>query len=222
MISTAFHQLKQRVSLECKRPYKARGIKVKRCEICQLKRDNCLCGKQPNQDCSIDFILLFHLDEIFKPTNTGRLIADCFPNNTYTFKHSRTEPDQKLLDLLNDPSRQCIVIFPVSDELERNVISEISADQTKKLTLIIIDGTWRQGRRMYNSSEYLAHLPVVKLDPDDKSLYATRKASEDSHLSTIESVALTLKISGEERYSETLFNYFEEFNQHYSAIRPKR
>jgi len=222
MQPNAFHKLKQQAELECTRVYKARGIKVKRCAFCQLKPDNCICEDRPNLPSDVDFILLYHLDEIFKPTNTGRLIADTFPKSTYAFRHSRLEPQPELLELLNDPNRECVVIFPVSEELDRKVISKVERNKNKKLTFIFLDGSWRQGRRMYNGSDWLKQYLVLKLDPQDKTLYATRKAACDSHLSTAESAALALVSAGEENGGKALFDYFALFNQRYLKIRPKR
>jgi DTW domain-containing protein len=222
MPTNAFHRLKNQAQAECTREYKARGIKVKRCPLCQLMPAHCICDSRPSRQSEIDFILLYHLDEIFKPTNTGRLIADTFPNNTYAFCHSRTQPEQALLDLLNDPNRECVIIFPASEELDRKVISKVPSVGNKRLTFILIDGTWRQGRRMFNGSQWLKDCLVLKLDPEDKTLYATRKAACDSHMSTAESAALGLMNAGEAEGAKALFDYFNLFNDSYMKIRPAR
>ena len=49
--------------------------------------------------------------EYYKPTNTGRLIADVVAEN-YAFVWHRTEPDADLLTLLSNPKYQPIIIFP--------------------------------------------------------------------------------------------------------------
>jgi DTW domain-containing protein YfiP len=222
MQDNAFHQLKQQAQLQCTREYKARGIKVKRCLYCQLMPDHCICNESPGLPSNVDFILLYHLDEIFKPTNTGRLIADTFPHNTYAFRHSRTEPQKELLALLNDPMRLCVVIFPVSAELNRKVITKVAPKTDKRLTFIMIDGTWRQGRRMFNSSQWLRDCLVLKLTPEDKTLYATRTAACDSHLSTAEAAALGLLNAEENESAQALLDYFNLFNNNYMKIRPRR
>lgn len=57
------------------------------------------------------FLLLMYDDEILKPSNTGRLIADIIPD-TFAFIWSRTDPNREMLALLKDPQWFPIVIFP--------------------------------------------------------------------------------------------------------------
>lgn len=218
----AFHQLKAQVQPSCTRVYKARGIKVKRCPLCQLMPAHCICSERPTLSSNIDFILLYHLDEIFKPTNTGRLIADIFPENTFAFRHSRKDPPEALLNLLSDPERECVIVFPTTGQTNRKVVSQLNQSSNKKLTFVILDGTWRQGRRMFNGSEWLKEYLVLKLKPEEKSRYSTRKASNVDLLSTAESAALALAKAGEETNAKSLFNYFNLFNQSYMKMKPRR
>lgn len=231
MTNNAFQQLKKQAIANSTYPYKGRGIKVKRCSLCQLMPEHCICNEHPNLSSLVDFVLLYHPDEIFKPTNTGRLIADAFPNNTYAFSHSRTEPQQQLLNLINDPSRKCVIIFPLNDDQISDSQSDNQNNKNthkvttqlkpsdKKLTLILLDGTWRQGRRMFNGSQWLKKCIVFKIIPSDKSLYGTRSAACESHLSTAESAALALENFGEKSNAKALFDYFVLFNQRYLKMR---
>lgn len=57
------------------------------------------------------FCLLMFDTEPMKPSNTGRLIADILPD-TVAFQWSRTEPSQDLLDLVQNPDYQPMVVFP--------------------------------------------------------------------------------------------------------------
>lgn len=58
------------------------------------------------------FCLLMFDTEPMKPSNTGRLIADILPD-TVAFQWSRTEPSQDLLDLVQNPDYQPMVVFPL-------------------------------------------------------------------------------------------------------------
>ncbi|HTF84197.1 MAG TPA: DTW domain-containing protein, partial [Cellvibrio sp.] len=71
-----YEQLRHRCRLESTRDFNARGKSVVRCESCQLASFACLCQWRPQSMSECDFVLLMHRDEVFKPTNTGRLIAD--------------------------------------------------------------------------------------------------------------------------------------------------
>ncbi|MCO7224754.1 tRNA-uridine aminocarboxypropyltransferase [Pleionea sp. CnH1-48] len=215
----AFHQLKEKVKSESSKTYRARGILVERCSDCQITPVHCICGKQPNLKSNVDFILIYHRDEVFKPTNTGRLIADTFPQGTYAFCWDRKEPPTQLLQLLKEPDRECVIIFPADDSQQREVFSANTSATDKKLTFILLDGSWRQGRRMFNFSQWLKEFSIIKLNPEEKTLYTTRKAACDSYLSTAESAALALATVGESESAKALFEYFALFDKHYQAMK---
>ncbi|WP_196137627.1 tRNA-uridine aminocarboxypropyltransferase [Aliikangiella sp. G2MR2-5] len=219
MIRNAFHRLKEQALAESTREYKARGILVKRCNGCQLNPELCICALQPNLSTNIDFILIYHRDEIFKPSNTGRLIADTFPQNTYAFCWNRKTPPPELLSLLNDKERRCVIVYPAESSESRRINSSIEQQENKRLTLILLDATWRQSRRMYNFSQWLKDFEVLKINPARKSHYLSRNAADDSYLSTAESAGLALSSCGQEHTAKKLFDYFYLFNQRYSMMR---
>lgn len=166
----------------------------------------------------MEFVLVMHRDELFKPTNTGRLIADCFPGQTHAFCWDRLTPHPALLALLADPGRQCLVIFPGDEAGNRPIVNQ-PAPSEKVLTLILLDGTWKQGRRMYNLSPWLQQIPALKLAPEARAHYATRTAAHADYLSTAESAALALAVAGHPQSGSVLFDYFAVFNRHYAAMR---
>ena len=189
-----------------------------RCEFCQLANFACLCQWRPKSMSECDFVLLMHRDEVFKPTNTGRLIADIFPENTYAFAWSRTEPSAELLQLLDDPRRQCFIIYPSAESETRAVYSTVPVSD-KSPTFILLDGTWKQSSRMFHLSRWLDKVPVLRLPETLLRGYAVRKSHQDNYLSTVEAAALCLQVAGESRQSETLLDYFALFNMHYLATR---
>ena len=219
MKQNAFHRLKAQVTEESTREYRARGIQVKRCPVCQINPDFCICDDAPAQKSNIDFILLFHRDEIFKPTNTGRLIADTFPDNTFAYCWNRKSPDGSLLALLQDPERDCYLIFPAEETDDRHLVNEPTMPSPKRVTFILLDATWRQGRRMFNFSQWMKEIPVLRISPEASAEYTSRKAHKEDYLSTAESAVCALKLAGEPQQADLLFDYFDLFNQRYSAMR---
>ena len=214
----AYQALRSEVMATSTRDYKARGILAVRCERCQLKLSHCICAYRPCAQSEADFVLILHRDELFKPTNTGRLIADCFPEQTHAFCWDRLSPPKALLELLQDPQRQCCIIFPADENSEREVYSKPPSSD-KRLTLIVLDGTWKQGRRMFNLSPWLQNIAALKLDPQQRANYSSRVAAFDNYLSTAEAGALALAVSDLEKSSRVLLDYFSVFNKHYSAMR---
>lgn len=167
-----------------------------------------------------EFVVLMHRGEIFKPTNTGRLIADVLPHKTHVFLWQRTEPELALLALLKDESRQCFIVFPSDQqaESERQVYSTLPATD-KTITFILLDGTWKQSGRMFNLSRWLDAVPSLSLPETLMRSYAVRKSHQDNYLSTVEAAGLCLQLAGELSQSELLLDYFALFNQHYLATR---
>ena len=217
-----FHLLRERCIAESTREFAARGKSVVRCERCQLAVYACICEWTPRLESNAEFVLLLHRLETFKPTNTGRLIADVIPERTHVFCWSRTKPEQRLLDLLEDESRQCLLVFPVdtpeAKAKPRGVFHQIPMGD-KVPTFILLDGTWKQSSRMFHLSRWLERVPCVVLPEGALRGYAVRKSHQDDYFSTAEAAALCLQMVGEGNNSQVLLDYFQLFNEHYLATR---
>jgi len=203
---------------ESTRAFLARGKSVVRCERCQLAGFACLCPWRKPVVSQCEFVLIMHRDELFKPTNTGRLIADLLPG-THVFCWHRTSPDPELLALLADESRQCFIVYPhTAADAGREITSIITANG-KTPTFILLDGTWKQGGRMFHLSQWLKKIPCLALPDELLRHYAVRKSHQDNYVSTCEAAGLCLSLAGERDNSEHFFDYFTVFNQHYLATR---
>ncbi|MEW6996555.1 tRNA-uridine aminocarboxypropyltransferase [Colwelliaceae bacterium BS250] len=173
--------------------FRARGWKVIRCEICRLAQQNCICDlrTQANSQCS--FLLIMADNEVLKPSNTGRLIADVIPD-THAFIWHRTEPNQALLDVLNDQKYQPFLIFPSEYAHPEQVVhtEKPKIMATDKMPLfILIDSTWRQAKRIFRKSDYLANIPMVSIESalDIATTTTSKDNSCDSQPVTLVDVA---------------------------------
>jgi DTW domain-containing protein YfiP len=221
ILTNRFEELRAANLARSTRPFLARGGTVRRCDICQLAKTACICPYRFELRCDLDLVLLLHHDEIFKPTNSGRLIADLLPANTYAFEWSRTEPDPELLRLLAEPERYPVLVFPGGEG--RLVHRERpSLAQGQRLTLILLDGTWKQAGKMARASPWLAHLPFMCIADPEPGTYAVRQAIRDGQLATAEAAAELLKVCGEVTAGEALRDYFAVFNEHCLATRGSR
>jgi len=195
---------------------------VSYCKICNFPLITCICQYRPALVSDIEFCLLTHEMELYKSTNTGRLIADCLPN-TRNYKWHRTEPDQNLLDYIANPNYQHWLVFPTDDPQHSNRIKCFESKEAKatgKITsFILLDGTWQQAAKMFRKSPYLNHLPIISMDPEYRSQYTLRRKSQDHHLCTVEIASELLNIAGEVENSSILNDYFQVFSQHYLAVK---
>lgn len=110
MTNNAVLQLRAERLARATRPFLARGNRVRRCQRCLLPLKSCLCDTLTPSQAKSRFCLVMFDTEPMKPSNTGRLIADILPD-TAAFQWSRTEPPQALLELVQHPDYQPIVVF---------------------------------------------------------------------------------------------------------------
>ena len=168
-------------------------------------------------------MLLVSENEVFKPSNTGRLILDTVKEG-YVYQWNRTEPAPQMLDLLEDERYQPIVVFP-EDYVEdpARLISEAprSFCNGKKPLLIFLDGSWREARKIFRRSEFLKSLPVLSIEPESLSEYIMRRSDNEQHLSTAEVATLVFKQAGEEQASECLQLWFEAFRETYMLTKTR-
>lgn len=206
-----------------RREFKARGSFVERCDGCRLPVLNCLCPYRVTATSDAQVWLLTHPLEHNKPTNTGRLIADVLPSSE-SFSWHRTAPDERLLALLANRRYVPFVVFPDDQpDYQHRVVDEravISAKQDGFIPVfILIDGTWRQARRIFRKSPYLDGLPVLPLHTDRLTRYRLRKPASASHLCTAEVAAELLRKTGDIGAADILDDYFDAFNDSYAASR---
>jgi DTW domain-containing protein YfiP len=200
-----------------RKPFITRGSNIDRCKGCFLPSLSCLCDEKPKVKAAAVFWLLTHNDEIYKPTNTGRLIVDSI-DGARVFKWSRTDPDPAFMEALCDEQYQPCVVFPSGESYQqRMIVSENLSEKTP--AFIILDGTWRQARRMFRLSRYLDDLPVIQPNAMTKSRYHLRRSAEDHHLCTAEVAAQMLREVSDYYSADVLDAYFDLFNAEYYAAR---
>ena len=207
----AFEKLKSEKLKHSTRPFKARGVSVDRCDRCLMARMACMCPWWVSMELSLDIILLYHRNEIFKPTNSGRLVAEVFSKNVYAFEWSRLTPPFGFMDFLEDAQRQCLLVFPSGTQQIQGTKETLKPG--KILTLVFLDATWRQARKMAKSP-WLNKLSRFELDQASRGQFTVRNASRDGLLSTAEAVAGCLEQLQQCYPSTALRSTFNLFNIH--------
>ena len=202
--------------------YNSRGWKVKRCEKCRIGLSHCICELTPKVKSNAGFLLLMYDTEILKPSNTGKLIADVVPD-TYAFLWSRTEENKELLLLLNDDQWQPLVVFPeqYADDGREVINDTVKVNTGKRPLFIMLDGSWREAKKMFRKSPYLNKFPVVSFNPEMTenneliSRYQIRQAVVSNQFATAEVAARVLDMCGEQTNANLLDLWFDVFNYQY-------
>lgn len=214
--------LRQNQLANATREFNARGSKVLRCEQCLLPQTDCICSARPTVPSHSAFCFIMYTGECYKPSNTGRLIADVITDN-HAFIWDRTRPDPALLALLADPRYQPVVVFPQQYANDRQCVTtqvQLQAVTAKRIPLfVMLDGTWREAKKMFKSP-YLATLPVLSVQPVQASDYQLREAAHLHQLCTAEVAIAILQLTAEHQAAAALSHYFDTFRRAYIAGKP--
>ncbi len=211
--------LRQEELLKAERPFFARGSKVKRCDACLLPSAQCICKHKPTPATGVAVLFLMYKGEYYKPTNTGRLIADVVKEN-HAFLWDRTAPPAKLMSLLEDESYYPIVVFPHEYASQQSCIDQPPLNTGKKLLFIFLDGTWREAKKMFVKSPYLHSFPVLGVNAAAASDYLLRESSHVFQQCTAEVGISVLDLAGEKLGAQTLARYFSIFRREYLKGKP--
>ncbi len=203
------------------REFKARGYKAIRCQWCLLPQQNCICEervsikKGTTSNCAFCFVM--YQGEYYKPSNTGRIIADLIMDN-YAFRWHRVDPEPELLGLLNHPKYAPILVFPQQYADPARCIASPSESELvkhgKTPLFIMLDGTWREAKKMFKSPIF-AKLPVLGIEPEQPSSYQLREAAHKHQLCTAEVAIEILTLAQEQQAAAALNEYFQIFKAAY-------
>ncbi|MGF1741395.1 DTW domain-containing protein [Vibrio profundum] len=235
----AFHSLIETKMAQSTKPFNARGSKVKRCLACRVAMDYCICTYQPVASDNVAALLLVSDNEVLKPSNTGRLIADVV-DDCHVYQWHRSEPNERMLSVLSDERYFPVVVFPqeyvenpsrlfetaateIKHAEKKQGLSDCSSNMfgDKQPLLIFLDGSWREARRMFRKSPYLDGFPVLSIEPEVVSEYVMRKSEKGNHLATAEVASLVLKEIGLEKESTTLSMWFAAFRESYMLTKTR-
>ncbi|MCY1414347.1 DTW domain protein [compost metagenome] len=176
--------------------------------------DYCFCAWRPEVPVQSGVCLLMYYSEPMKPSNTGWLIADLVPD-TWAFGWSRTEVDEALLALLEDPQWQPYLVFPGEYAEPARVLDRVERPEGKRPLFILLDATWTEARKMFRKSPYLDRFPVLSLTPEQISRYRLRRSTREEHLCTAEVAALCLDLAGDAQAGSALNAYLDVFTERY-------
>ena len=165
-------------------------VRWERCATCRLKEDHCLCNEVSPITLKTHLAIVMHQREVEKPSNTGGLALQLFPNSSRFIRGLRDQPLD--LSVLDTPERRVWVLFP-SDKVE--VLSDdMIHEDPRPITLIVPDGSWTQARRVVRREGLLRHARHVVPPPGEPSRYRLRHEHVEGGLSTAEAIARALGV----------------------------
>jgi len=181
-------------SIDCQSNDSKRQI----CSECERPESVCLCEYIPNPRIKsrIKIILLQHPNEEKRQIRTGRLLQLALHPSSCQVIRSRKFPgqDEYLEEILKSAST--VLLYPGNNSRE---LRENSVGDTNIETVLILDGTWDQAKKMYQRNPSLQQIKKIKLNLSTISEYSVRTQPNESCLSTLESAAHTIAILEERR-----------------------
>lgn len=131
-------------------------------------------------------VVLQHPRERDVAIGTARMASMCLPNSELHVG-VRWVGTPTLARILGDPSHPPALLFPSADAID------IADDPPRgPITLVVVDGTWGQARRVVRDNAPLAALPRYGFVAPAPSQYRIRREPDVAYMSTIEALVHVL------------------------------
>ena len=180
--------------------------KKNRCPGCGLPVHLCVCRLAPVLECSTEFVIVSHVKEMVRASNTARLVRLALPDTRIFLRGSRWE---------NIPPSEfrrengfVFLLYPSDDA--RIIDDAFVKAHAGPWQVVVPDGSWRQASGAVRREEGLRNLPRIKLPPGPPSRYVLRTQAFPDRVSTFEAVARVVGIIEGPEKQKLMEDYFDE------------
>jgi DTW domain-containing protein YfiP len=151
-----------------------------------MEKHLCICAEIPQVKTKTRIVILMQWKESARSSNTGRLAHLALPNSRVILRGAPEQP----FDPTGLSNESSLVLFPGKSAEELTP----AHGKPQARTLYILDGTWRQARKMLRREAFFSPMQRVKLPVGKPSEYFLRKPKKEGFLSTYESICRSLSI----------------------------
>ncbi|MEN6623964.1 MAG: tRNA-uridine aminocarboxypropyltransferase [Smithella sp.] len=178
------------------------------CFRCYLRREICICRIIPVVQTQTEVLILRHVRETGRPSNTGRLIDLSLPNSRILTCGGGDRIGLSSVDeeLLHKPGTW--LLWPDGTSAWPGKSDTILPDR-----IVVLDSTWRQARRLYSRLPVLRSMPRLALPAPTLYRNRLRKQNRSDGMSTIEAVAAALAMLEGYEVAQPLERLFDEVVQ---------
>jgi DTW domain-containing protein YfiP len=176
------------------------------CPGCRLHTDLCACALLVPMPTRTRVVLVTHVREMGKPTNTGRLALACIEGARLLERGCR---EGALTSIPCEPASQPLLLYPGPGAIPLDEWKAARPPDADRVTLVVPDGTWRQTKRVRYRIPGLAEVPLVCLPAGLTSRFRLRRAGRSQHLSTLEAIAHALRILDGPEIGDRLMHIFQ-------------
>ena len=164
-----------------------------KCPRCLLQ--HCLCAAIPEVPTRTHVVIVRHHLEVHRASNTGRLAHLALPNSELV-DHGGERGSARLPALDG-----AWLLYP-----EGPVTEAITGEPPR--SLIVLDATWSQARRMFRKLGALRGLPILRLPDAPMPAARLRESPAPGRVSTIEAIARALRLLEGDRVAVPLEQLF--------------
>lgn len=182
----------------------------------------CICALVAPTAHATDVLVLQHPLEVHHAKNTARLLHLSLPGSRLVIGETF---DDAQLQALVPTGNYAVLLYPPTplndnSDGETPHCAPAQLDATRlpptlpasRVTLIVLDATWRKSRKMLHLSPALQRLPRLALNDLPPSAYAIRKAHAPGQLSTLEATCAALaQLEGDAARFAPLLAAFKAF-----------
>ena len=158
-----------------------------RCGGCGLPPAVCACDGLPRTRFSTPLVIVQHVRERWKPTNTGRLFAR-MAEGTAVLPAGMREP---AFDPgpLRDPSIEWTLVYPREGApvLDPEV-------RERRRGYVLLDGSWSQCAHLSRRLPFVRDLPCTALPPGPPSFWSVRYQHDERGRSTFEAALEVIRL----------------------------
>lgn len=187
------------------------------CPACRLQGWLCVCAYAPRVATRTPLVLVGHVRDLGRTSNTVRLLALAIRGVTVLCHGASATP--------TDPAAHVpagatpVVLFPGHGA--RPLTPELVASLPSSPALVVPDGNWRQASRMVKRLPLLAGAVKVALPDRAFAGMAVRRNQEGHHMSTYEAVAQALGALEGEAVAGPLFDFYRRATDRLLLVRGK-
>ncbi len=158
------------------------------CARCKRPELVCYCAHLTSIPTRTRVVLLQHPREEDMAIGTAHMASLCLPNSELHVG-VRFDGSPALERALSDPERPAALLYPGEGAID------VLADPPKgPITLVVVDGTWWQARKLVRTNATLAALPRYAFAAPTPSEYRIRKEPDVAYVSTIEALVHVLGV----------------------------
>lgn len=178
------------------------------CARCLLRSEGCLCDVVPRIQHRTEVIVVRHVSERLRTSNTGRFVELALTRARLYEYGARERFDGSVLA---EPGTY--VLFP---DGARDV------DPRGVRRIVALDATWSQARKMYTRIPELASLPQLAIRASRPDALRLRRPTRPDGVSTLEAVAEALRLVEGEDVARELETLHDDLVARFAAIRGRR